>query len=377
VALADFPQLAHTFSGTTMIPPSVHITFGMIVLNGEPFTRYCLRSIYPWAHQIIVVEGACQAAEAVADGRGHSTDGTLEVLLRFQAKEDPDRKLILVTAEDEGHPDGFWPGEKNEMSQAYAKRASGQYLWQVDSDEFYREEDMPAILGLLQQGADAITFPTLQFWGGIQFVEDGEYMRVHKGSEFHRLFRWGAGFRYTTHRPPTVVNAQGTDVRQQHWVTAAQLKARQVFLYHYSKLLPKQVLEKSSYYARVDWAAFQRMESWAQETFFQLKHPFRVCNTLHMPLSWLEEYRGTHPKQILEMIANIQAGQHPNIELRPIADIVRVIRAPQYRVGRWLQKVWVAFLPLRNAVWSWLARWKLLGRLRRRLFGMRNNDLSD
>ncbi len=33
------------------------VTFGIIVLNGEPFTRYCLRSLYPFAHEIIVVEG--------------------------------------------------------------------------------------------------------------------------------------------------------------------------------------------------------------------------------------------------------------------------------------------------------------------------------
>ena len=35
------------------------ITFGMIVLNGEPFVRYNLRALYPFAHQIIVVEGVC------------------------------------------------------------------------------------------------------------------------------------------------------------------------------------------------------------------------------------------------------------------------------------------------------------------------------
>lgn len=36
------------------------ITFGMIVLNGEPFTRYNLRALYPFAHEIIVVEGAAR-----------------------------------------------------------------------------------------------------------------------------------------------------------------------------------------------------------------------------------------------------------------------------------------------------------------------------
>ena len=38
------------------------VTYGIIVLNGEPFTRYCLRSLYPFAHEIIVVEGAVTAA---------------------------------------------------------------------------------------------------------------------------------------------------------------------------------------------------------------------------------------------------------------------------------------------------------------------------
>ena len=57
------------------------ITFGIIVLNGEPFTRYCLRALYPFAHEILVVEGA--APVATPDGR--STGGTLETLYRFKA----------------------------------------------------------------------------------------------------------------------------------------------------------------------------------------------------------------------------------------------------------------------------------------------------
>lgn len=359
--MAD-PRVSHTGM-------AVRITFGMIVLNGEPFTRYNLRSIYPWAHQIVVVEGACKAAATVATPDGHSGDDTLEVLRRFQAEEDPDRKLTIVTAEDEGHPDGFWPGEKHEMSQAYAKRATGNYLWQVDVDEFYREEDMPRIVGLLQQGVDAVTFPAVSFWGGIRFVEDGEFMRVHKAREFHRLFRWESGFRYTSHRPATVVDVQGHDLRTQRWVRAVDLEGeRKSYMYHYSMLLPKQVRDKCSYYSHVDWAAFESMDRWARETFFQLKNPFRVCNTLHVPLSWLEEYRGPHPKQILEMVENIRAGRHPSVELRRTEDIRRVIRTPRYRLGRLMRKTWVRFVPLRNAVWSWLAR------LRRSLVGPRKKE---
>jgi hypothetical protein len=58
----------------------LRITFGIIVLNGEPFTKYCRRALYPFAHEIIVVEGAVPAATP----DGHSLDGTLEALDRFK-----------------------------------------------------------------------------------------------------------------------------------------------------------------------------------------------------------------------------------------------------------------------------------------------------
>ena len=164
-----------------------------------------------------MVEGACKAAAAVTAKNGHSCDGTLEVLRRFQAEEDPEHKLSVVTAEDEGHPNGFWPGEKHEMSQAYARRTTGNYLWQVDVDEFYLEEDMPRIIALLETGITQISFPMLQFWGGIGFRENGEWLSVYF-TQIHRLFAWGEGYCYVTHRPPTVVDANGTDMRQQKWV---------------------------------------------------------------------------------------------------------------------------------------------------------------
>ena len=116
---------------------SVNITFGIIVLNGEPFTRYCIRALYPHAHEIIIAEGACEGARNIATADGHSRDGTLELLRRIKRLEDPENKITIVTAEDEGHTDGFWPGEKHEQCRAFAKRATGNYLWQVDIDEFY------------------------------------------------------------------------------------------------------------------------------------------------------------------------------------------------------------------------------------------------
>src|SRR5262249_32964648 len=98
--------------GAAPAPAQVHravtaddpkIPFGIIVLNGEPFTRRVLRSLSPFAHQIVVVEGAAPAAVNIATADGHSRDGTLDALRRFKAEEDPEGKVELVTAEDEGH----------------------------------------------------------------------------------------------------------------------------------------------------------------------------------------------------------------------------------------------------------------------------------
>lgn len=47
------------------------ITFGMIVLNRQPSTRYKLRALYPFAHEIIVVQGASPLAAHVATPAGY------------------------------------------------------------------------------------------------------------------------------------------------------------------------------------------------------------------------------------------------------------------------------------------------------------------
>ena len=309
------------------------ITFGVIVLNGQPFTPYTLRSVYPFAHQIVVAEGAVLAANAIATSDGHSRDGTLDELQRFKAEEDPDDKLVIVTAEDEGHPDGFWPGEKDEQSRAYAKRATGDYLWQLDIDEFYRAEDMERVLAMLQADPSiaAVTFKQLTFWGGTDYIVDGWYLR-RGATYYHRLFRWGPGYSYATHRPPTVLDREGVDLRSRHWVRGDTLAARGIFLYHYSLLFPKQVLDKCDYYANAAWAQRAGAAGWAQDGYMNLRRPFRVHNVYAYP-SWLARYTGPHPDETQRMVADIQGGAVVGA-LRQTDDIEALVDAWWYRLGR-------------------------------------------
>ena len=225
------------------------------------------------------------------------------------ADEDPEGKLTVVTAEDDGHPDGFWPGEKHEQSRAYARRATGDYLWQVDIDEFYLASDMEQVLDRLAATptVDAMSFRQVTFWGGLGYVADGWYLR-RGAADYHRLFRWGPGFEYATHRPPTVRDETGRDLRKGTWLDAATTAGWGVRLYHYSLLLPQQVIDKCDYYATADWARRQGAVEWANEAYLQLKRPFRVHNVFAYP-SWLERFRGPHPVEVVAMMDRAAGGR--------------------------------------------------------------------
>ena len=98
-------------------------------------------------------------------------------------EEDVDDKVRIVVR------DGFW-SEKDEQSQAYADKATGDYLWQVDIDEFYQPADISTVLTMLKDNPDIteVSFKQTTFWGGFDHVVDGWYLR--RWNEIcHRIFR--------------------------------------------------------------------------------------------------------------------------------------------------------------------------------------------
>lgn len=306
----------------------IKITFGMIVLNGEPFVKYNLTAIYPFAHQIIIVEGACLSAVSVARPDGHSSDGTLETLYHFKREMDPENKVTIVTAVDEGYEDGFWP-EKDEMSRAYAKRATGNYLWQIDSDEFYHEKEMVRLMDVLRvQKPDMVTFPMIAFWGSPDYIVDGFYHIRDKHDQIPRLFAWGPGYTYATHRPATVFDEHGVDLRKKHCLRASDLKRIRIYMYHYSILFPHQVFNKVRYYKHL---LNSRIDSWEESVFLRLEKPFRAHN-VYQHISWLEPFRGENPASILEMMADIR-NQTVKVAQRDCTDVENLLAKRHYRIA--------------------------------------------
>lgn len=331
---------------------SPRITFGIIVLNGEPFTRYNLRSLYPFAHEIIVVEGASPKAAAIATQSGHSVDGTLDLLHRFASEEDPEHKIRIFTAEDEGHPNGFWPGEKDEQSQAYARRATGDYLWQVDIDEFYKTEDMGTIIHMLEEDP-TITQMNIQwliFWGGFEFLVDGLFIRKQyrfMGSGVPRLFKWGSGYRYVTHRPPTVVDSNNTDARKGKWITGDRLAARGIYCHHYQSIFPDAVGQRMRYYSNQDWPGRDKFLRWYDSDFLRIRKPFRVYHAVY-EISWLTRFFGAHPPDIAKLMSDLRSGQC-RAKIRDNSDIERLLSSRRYAWGVFcFQKLATLLLELRT-----------------------------
>ena len=307
---------------------AVRITFGMIVLNGMPFVRYNLRALYPHAHQIVVVEGACPSARSIASPTGHSTDGTLEELARFQRVEDPERKVVVVTAEDDGSRDGFWL-EKDEMSRAWTRRASGNVIWQVDSDEFYLPEDIEHVRAMLEQEEKtlAVSFPMLTFWGSPDVQVDGFFVGPFT---VDRVFRWARGYSYSTHRPPTVLDSEGRNLKELGGASAATMRRRGIFMHHYELLLPKQVEEKCAYYRDAAWTESCRgVEAWRTGAYERLGRPFHV-HMIDGSLSWLVRYGKRTPPEVVRMMEDVRSGQFPGIEARPMADVSELLSGVNY-----------------------------------------------
>ena len=299
------------------------ISFGVIVLNGEPFNRYCLKSLYPYAHEIIVVEGAVKGAEAVSTPDGHSTDETLTVLKRFKEEEDPENKIVLITQ------GGFWD-EKDQMSEAYAEAATGDWLWQVDIDEFYKDEDMDFICRMLSDNPDitTVSIEQITFWGSPDYSCDSTYLQ--KGLVLcHRIFKWRPGYRYSSHRPPTIVDHAGVNLLDINPVSGKDLAAIGIYFYHYSLLFPKQVREKVSYYATWSGKGHSSMPQWMEKDFFGMENSFHLHNVTSHP-GWLERFHGAHPKQIDEMWSDVLSGKK-KIEVRPMDDVEKFIDSYDYR----------------------------------------------
>lgn len=279
---------------------------GIMVFNGMPWIPYLLRNIYPMMDQIVITEGAAYLMREFATPQGRSTDGTIEAIRAFP---DPERKITLI------QKDGFW--EEYEMVYTFGEACRCDYLWHIDCDEFYKQQDMAQIKAVLaaRPEINAVSIFRINFFGGMRGVINGGRFS-YGGDQLDRIFRWRKGYRYVTHRAPTIVDEHGVQTNATNVLRGEELAQKYgIYIYHYSYVLPTQVKEKAIYYERVD-DGYRRYSETYDKHFVRFT-PYRVFKDKR-PLSWLEPFRGEHPPEIQELIADSQAGRIPyDVSTRP------------------------------------------------------------
>jgi glycosyltransferase involved in cell wall biosynthesis len=210
-------------------------SFGMIVFNGEYFLKQVLDGVYDFAHEIMIVEGADSISAPLATSAGESTDSTWDILENYP---DPKRKLRLIR--------GRWK-DKDEQSNAFMAHLTGDFVWLLDSDEMYQPADMDRIARALHDDNDlmAVEMRHRVFFGGLDRVAHGR----HWENTFWRIHRLYPGARYIGHRPVNVMHPSGKTMNDMKHLSADQLDAWGIRMYHYSYVTDKQVEEKIRYHS--------------------------------------------------------------------------------------------------------------------------------
>ncbi len=284
---------------------ALKISFGMIVINGEPFIKYNLANLYPHAHEILIVEGAVEKYKHAATIDGHSLDDTVKIIKEFP---DPDNKIKLIQC------DGFWP-EKDEMSNAYMEKCTGDYIWQIDVDEFYHPEDIEKVRQFLTDNPDVtrIDVQTINFWHSFRAIMQGATY-CFGADQFRRIFKFNLGYRFRTHRPPTVIDSDGTVCCDGKVVTAEELVNKlNVYMYHYSYVFKDYVHGKAEYYSKMNWRnGHEDGSTWANDEWNNLSNPLRI-HIINYPPSWIIPFEGNHPEIIYKLINEITYKEDTNI----------------------------------------------------------------
>jgi len=277
----------------------MRLTAAMIVLNGDHVLKESLESIYEHVDEIVIAEGPVRYWQD--RGVTTSTDMTNDILSNFA---DPDKKIRILHSQYEEKDQQF--------SAAIAMMTSSpDYLLQVDSDEVWTQESIMNLKTMLKDKRPiSVGIHSNTFVGGFERVISGF---EEKTDNFLRVFRWGDGCKFITHRPPTIEYENGGRTRGRTHIDSDEARDMyQISMCHYSYVWPSQVKNKIDYYkAKVShhncipdfyenywlpWVKAQTIEEkWQIELKIHGMHEFKAEVRGH---AFTKPYLGEHPKCI-------------------------------------------------------------------------------
>jgi len=278
------------------------IAFGMIVFEGDYVLRECLEQVYPFASQILIAEGPVTYWQR--KGRLTSLDKTNEIIDNFP---DPENKIKIVHGQY---------AEKDDQCRAYMNHINDDidYIWNLDSDEVYKTEDLKKIIYLLEEeNPTSVGVRSCTFYGGFDDYLTG--FELNKDN-FLRIFRYMPGSTWATHRPPTI--QYPSHVERKHIDSDTLYNKTGVQMYHYSYVFPDQVFKKIAYYKDavsrdvciddyftniyLPWVT-KPSERQMVESIYMGVHEYKPRNR---GACYTSKFEGEHPEAIIKNIDNLK-----------------------------------------------------------------------
>ena len=287
------------------------IAFGMIVLNGNYVLEELLKSIYPYAAQIVIAEGPVIYWQQ--QGLFTSTDGTNELIDSFP---DPQNKIKIIHSQ--------YP-EKNEQCQALMEFLDDDidYLWLLASDQIFKSADIEKLIHILKKEKyTSVGFKSISFYGGFDYYLTG----FEERAEFKHIFKVYPGSYWVSHRLPVMGHRVEAPLPDKH-LDFNTLAKQGVRMYHYSYVFPNQVYQKVKYYKEflgkdtvidnyfefiyLPWVRGDGIQRKAIEKKYKGVHEFKPKKR---KACFTAKFTGEHPKIIQDNMSKLK--QKLNDQLR-------------------------------------------------------------
>lgn len=250
-----------------------------------------LDQLYYIGDEIFITEGATKVTNNhYWDGDttwltvdGHSTDNTVDIIKNYS---DPQKKITLI------QKNGFWNG-KTEMCNEWSKRTTCDYIWQIDTDEFYKKKDIDKIKQILEKyKPDAVHFFANHFWGSYNHCFD-EKTGSGWGNNipWMRIFKHTPGSQWISHEPPNYMLANGTVCNNGRYIPREEMLRIGIKMYHYSYVTQKQKDFKVKFFK--DYWLNDAWTNWQNNP-----------NSIVKDGSYTVEFKDTHPEFIINIITN-------------------------------------------------------------------------
>jgi hypothetical protein len=181
------------------------------------------------------------------------------------------------------------------------------YIWQLDSDEFYMKNDIEKVKNFLENEKPTyIEVKQLHFFKNFRTIAVGQLQGWGWETPQPRIQKYYPNCRYISHRPPIIVDPK-TGLKTIDGKRINLTERAGVYCFHYNYVTDKQVYEKMFYYA-TEFPQILRLKTWVKDVWIQWDankdYVERTFGT--HPTAWrgskTASYEGKHPEEIEKIL---------------------------------------------------------------------------